>query len=381
MDTKLYCSEGSFYVRDGRMYVQGSVNGKSYKKSTGKKATPINKKWFQKQNPQQVLLQLLGINKNKEEKKVIFEEYGLRILKATSSNRGKLTQDDLERLFINHIIPFFSHFEFKDVSSLDILEFLKRVDEHFSNDRAKRVKNVLNLIFCSGYDDGLIDKNPFSTQLIQKHKFKKKPSKTKAYTISEVRKMLEHSKGWLKIFLELSIKYGLRTGECMGLKWEDFDLERGFFMLKRSISKGVITESAEIIHENKNHLREIFLFSDTIDLLKKYENFKPDEEWLFVTKEGKPFLESHTILDCHFKPFLKEIEVEYKTLYATRRTYVSMMRQSDQISLEDIQDVVGHKKGSAITDRHYNLDVLEDAHKKKKAEHKSKIFNSLLNIA
>lgn len=167
----------------------------------------------------------------------------------------------------------------------------------------------------------------------------------------------------------------------MGLKWEDFDLERGFFILKRSISKGVITESAEIIHENKNHLREIFLFPETIDLLKKYENFKPDEEWLFVTKEAKPFMESHTILDCHFKPFLKEIEVEYKTLYATRRTYVSIMRQSDKISLEDIQQVVGHKNGSAITDRHYNLDVLEDIHKQKKAEHKSEIFNNLLNIA
>lgn len=381
MNTDLYCSEGSFYVRNGRMYVQGSVNGKSYKKSTGKKATPINKKWFQKQDPQQVLLQLLGVNKNKEEKKVILEEYGLRILAATSSNRGKHTQDDIESLFINHIVPFFSHFEINDVSSIDILEFLKRVDEHFSNDRAKRVKNILNLILSSAYDDGLISKNPFSTQLVQKHKFKRKVTKTKAYTISEVKKMLDHSKGWLKIFLELSIKYGLRTGESMGLKWEDFDLERGFFILKRSISKGVITESAEIIHENKNHLREIFLFPETIDLLKKYENFKPDEEWLFVTKEAKPFMESHTILDCHFKPFLKEIEVEYKTLYATRRTYVSIMRQSDKISLEDIQQVVGHKNGSAITDRHYNLDVLEDIHKQKKAEHKSEIFNNLLNIA
>lgn len=381
MQTNLYCSEGSFYERDGRIYVQGSVNGKTFKKSTGKKATPINKKWFQKQNPQEVLLQLLGINENKEKKKIIFEEYGLRILKATSSNRGKLTQDDIERLFINHIVPFFSHFELKDVSSLDILEFLKRVDEHFSNDRSKRVKNILNLIFSSALDDEIICKNPFSAQLIQKHKFKKKVSKTKAYTISEVKKMLNNSKGWLRIFLEISIKYGLRTGECMGLKWKDFDLERGFFLVKRSISKGTITESSQVIHENKNHLREIFLFPETIDLLKKYENFKPDEEWLFVTKEGKPFLESHTILDCHFKPFLKEIEVEYKTLYATRRTYVSIMRQSDKISLEDIQQVVGHKNGSAITDKHYNLDVLEDLHKQKKAEDKSKIFNSMLNIA
>ena len=52
------------------------------------------------------------------------------------------------------------------------------------------------------------------------------------------------------------------------------------------------------------------------------------------------------------------------------------MRQSDKISLEDIQQVVGHKNGSTITEKHYNLDVLEDIHKQKKAEDKSKIFNT-----
>ena len=57
-----------------------------------------------------------------------------------------------------------------------------------------------------------------------------------------------------------------------------------------------------------------------------------------------------------------------------------MMRQSEKISLEDIQQVVGHKRGSSITDKHYNLDSLEDIHKQKKAEHKSKIFNALLNV-
>ena len=93
------------------------------------------------------------------------------------------------------------------------------MDEHFSNDRAKRVKNILKLIFDSAVDDEIISKNPFSAQLIKKHKFKKKVSKTKAYTIFEVKKMLEQAKGWLKIFLEISIKYGLRTGEFMGLKW------------------------------------------------------------------------------------------------------------------------------------------------------------------
>ena len=57
------------------------------------------------------------------------------------------------------------------------------------------------------------------------------------------------------------------------------------------------------------------------------------------------------------------------------------MRQSEKIMIEDIQDVVGHKKGSNITDKHYNLDVLENSHQVKKAEEKAKVFNDILSMA
>ena len=42
MNENLSCSEGSFYIRNERIYVQASINGKTYKKSIGKKATPLN---------------------------------------------------------------------------------------------------------------------------------------------------------------------------------------------------------------------------------------------------------------------------------------------------------------------------------------------------
>ena len=88
----------------------------------------------------------------------------------------------------------------------------------------------------------------------------------------------------------------------------------------------------------------IYLFPETLDLLRKYFNFKPDDKWLFVTKTGEPFLQGDTIRNYHIKPLLNKIGVEYKAVYATRRTYISIMRQSEKIMIEDIQDVVGHKK-------------------------------------
>ena len=336
---------------------------------------------MKRQNPSEVLLNILGVEKEKKSKDISIEDYSVKIINATSASRGIETQKDFLRILHKIIIPFFNFYKLKDVKATDILELLKRVDIKFCNDRAKRVRSILNLIFTSAFEEGLIDKNLFSMQILKNHKFKRKPRKTKAYNVSEMKTILNNSSGWLKIFFELSFKYGLRTGECMGLKWSDFNFDNGYFKVQRSISKGHITESSELIHENKNHLRNIYLFPETLNLLKKYSNFKPNDEWLFVTKTGEPFMQCDTIRNYHIKPFLKKIGVEYKAVYATRRTYVSIMKQSEKILIEDIQDVVGHKKGSKITDKHYNLDVLENSHQVKKAEEKAKVFNDILSMA
>lgn len=382
MVKQLACSDGSFYVRKdtNTIYVQGTINGKHYKKSLGKKATPLTKKWMEKQEPMDVLLKILNI-KDESVNNINFKDFGLRVLRSDSYNRGIQTQKEYERILDKMIYPYFKNFDFDSITVLDLLEFFNSISKKYSYDRAKRTKNILCNILETAHDEELMKKNIVRTRAIQKHQFKKTVKKTQAYTVSEVKRMLDKSEGWLKVFLEISIKYGLRTGETMGLKWDDFNLERGFFKIQRSITKGIITESSEVIHQNKNHLREIYLFPETIDLLKRFEVFRMSKHWLFISKDGKPFKESNTISDYHFKPFLDEIGIKYKTLYAMRRTYVSMMRQSGKVSLEDIQEVVGHAKGSKITDEHYNLDCLEDKHKQEKAKNKADVFNALIEMA
>jgi len=283
----LVCSEGSFYIRKDTktIYVQGTINGKHYKKSIGKKVTPLSKKWMERQNPMQVLLNILNIKKD-ESNNVSLRDFGLRVLRSDSYNRGIQTQKEYERILDRVIAPYFEHFKFEDITALDLLEFFNSVSKQFSYDRAKRTKNILCNILETAHDEDLMKKNIVRARAVQKHQFKKTVKTTQAYTVFEVKKMLSKSEGWLKVFLELSIKYGLRTGEAMGLKWDDFDLERGFFKIQRSITKGVITESSEVIHQNKNHLREIYLFPETIDLLKRFQTFRMSKEWLFISKDG-----------------------------------------------------------------------------------------------
>lgn len=69
MNTEIIVSKGSFYERDGKIYVQASIDGKTYKRSTKKVANDLNKRWAKKTNPSEYIMQLLG--KKQTEKKRI----------------------------------------------------------------------------------------------------------------------------------------------------------------------------------------------------------------------------------------------------------------------------------------------------------------------
>lgn len=371
--------DGGFKVRGNIVYVYGSIDGIFYRKSTRKKLTPQVKQWIKKANPLEVLNNLIG----KQKKQILsndFEKFGYMVLDITSSKRKQPSQDELEGLFKNRIIPTFKRFRLEDIKPLDIVSLLESQKKEICADRVKKIKNLLNTIFDYAFDNDLVEKNPVQARSVKSVDLSYTPKNTKAYTTEEISLILDNAKGWFKIFMELSFKLGLRTGECMALKWSDFDFDTEKLSLQRSITKGVITEQNINSSSNKNHFRKIQLFPDLVKLLKNYYQLRPSDEWLFINKDGRYYRESKTIVDYHLKPLLKKINIEYKTLYATRRSYASVMSYGGE-NLEDIQKVMGHSKGSKITEKHYiDPRVLKLEHDKLNAKKQQDIFNMMINL-
>jgi integrase len=291
---------------------------------------------------------------------------------------------DLQRVFDNYIAKQFGDYELSQITVLDVTSFLEKLKRELSVSRAKFIKNVFNLILDFAADQGDIKFNPFQSRSVKKIKFTKATKKSgKAYTSEEVRLMLEHSNGWFKVFLDILFKTGARTGEAMVLKWSDIDLEKGIMHIKRTMHKGVIYEKAIIENEdddsNKNHNRKVFLMESTLELLKQYHQVRPHDEWLFVNRYKKPYSEPKNISVYYFKPLLKELGIEYRTIYATRSTYISLMLNSG-VSLEQVQANVGHKPGSKVTQAHYHDEDNVDLEKKKtQAQKLEDAFNDTVN--
>ena len=377
--------DGTFKIRSDKIYVHGTINGKFYRKSTGKKVSAATKVWIKKVDPLKVLAEILGVAENTDNKaNYTVKEIAMEALEM-QLNTKKITEkhykDKLQSLE-NHALPYFGNLFIEDITVKNIVDWINYLKDNLSDSRAKFNKNLLASIFrYAQHDLQILHRNVFETETVRRIEFDTKNVKTEAYTAAEVSKILSEATGWLKVFLDLSFKYGFRPGEIMVLKWNDIDLERGILTLQRSLNKDCVIidhNSKNGKTGNKKHFRKIPLFESSLNLLKSFYEVRPNKWWLFVNKDGKPFMQSKSIIDYHLKPLLREISVEYKTLYATRRSYASIMNFAGE-DLERIQEVMGHEKGSAVTgDRYILEDILSAEDLKKQAAKTEQLFNTFL---
>ena len=83
--------------------------------------------------------------------------------------------------------------------------------------------------------------------------------------------------------------------------------------------------------------------------------------------------------EYHLKPLLKKVGVKYKTLKATRHTFISFMKYAKEGSLKEIQETVGHSQRSEITEKHYvDPRVQKISQKQLQAQFNEQLFNSMI---
>jgi len=370
--------DGTFRIREGRIYVHGTIDGKFYRKSTGKKVTPATKTWMKKADPLKILADLLGLTHSKDITSLKDIGYEALEIQATAKKISEAHKKDKLSAFQNKILPYFKDIALEDISVKNIVDWINMLKENYSYTHVKFVKNLFKSIFEYAQNDlRLVSHNPFNSMTVKSIDLSWEAT-TEVYTTVEVAKLLKEATGWFRVFLDMTFKYGFRPAEIMVIKWSDIDLDNGILRLQRSISIDNIIVEHQSSKGNKNHFRTIQLFESTLKLLNSYYEIRPHKEWLFVNKNNKPFVQSQSIIDYHLKPLLEELNIQYKTLYAARRSYASIMKFSGE-NLDKIQEVMGHAEGSEVTERHYiSEEILTRQDRKKQAEKQEALFNTLI---
>jgi integrase len=352
------------------IYVLGTVDGKSYRKSTGKKATAMNIAWIKK-NAHKVLLQL--IDKPKVKKKLDLESYGLSVLESNKSKRNRTSQSEVIGRFHKWILPYFKSYGLEDIKTTDINKWQNGLLEKLSTSYVVKCRNVLGEILNAAAGEDLVIKNYVTyANPIQVITQKRVP-----YSENEVTKILKISSGWFNAFLHTIFSTGVRSGEAIALMWRDINFDQNFIDLDRSISKGLVTtkdgnvgldqyikDGYKIIKKNntnktKNHTRIIPISNILKKVLMDLYKNRTNDIWVFPNSYNKPFTDIKNVNKNYWKPLLSDLNIQDKDLYTSRHTYATIMINNGTRS-EFVKEVGGWKQDSRVMEKNYYEFKIQD---------------------
>jgi integrase len=169
-------------------------------------------------------------------------------------------------------------------------------------------------------------------------------------TTGEVRRFLDAAKGdRLEALFTVAVALGLRQGECLGLKWDDVDLDGRTLTVRRSLAR----------YDGKLHLKEPKTASSrrTIDLpeiavaaLRSHKVRQLEErllaggKWqeqglIFPSRKGTPYDPSE--LREQFYKLLKRAELSHMRFHDLRHSCASLLL-AQGVPARVIMEILGH---------------------------------------
>lgn len=379
----------------GRVYRNGIFE--KVRKSTLKKATVANKKWLDK-NFETVLWDLCDykkeiderLNQGKEQKKKLFSVFAEEVLDRKfitvddeEYGINKHTVKDYDKKYKKYILPYFEGCFIEDIDIDAVQDWQQWVlgkkyqtgkeMNHRHNDKKtlsikmlKNIRIVLNMILKEAVIKRLITVNPL--MIIKVPAKSKKGRKPVSYlTLDEIKTIMDGLDGFTadvtramdsrirkqfkNIFLFM-IGSGLRSGEVIGLQWDDIDFTNETVSVNRRIRDGDIDKP-----KTASSIRTIPVLKEAIDALKEQKEISGSDTWVFTNRYYTEYASAGQI-DWMYKKVLKYVGLPEGRLYNLRHTFATNLIHSEIETITTVSGLLGHND-STVTQNTYISNVVK----------------------
>lgn len=185
-----------------------------------------------------------------------------------------------------HIVPYFQpmQLKLKELKTIHLQQYFDfkyeqgRVDGKGGLSAKYLKKHYVNLKKALDYavKMELIERNPVVNVSLPSIE----PYEAKYLTVEQAQTLLEAVKGTnIETAVYLTINYGLRRGEVLGLRWSDIEFEKNILTIKNTRTK--VTKAVEKKPKTEASQRQLFLIPKVSDYLKKLKK-KQLEDQLFL---------------------------------------------------------------------------------------------------
>ena len=265
------------------------------------------------------------------------DEYAKISFELHSKTRKATTTYDYETSLRLHISPTFGNKRLNIIKPSDIQLWQNRLLDTLKPRRVRNIRATFNTIFEDAMRDEIIDKNPISR--VKTPRLDK--IEVKSFSLEEMKLIIATAKGEMKAFTALGFFTGLRSGEMIGLRWEDVDFTKKEIHIKRTIKMGEISTP-----KTKNSVRTIDILDNLLPYLQEqYKLTSKKKSYVFLNKDDEHYYDIKRIRNTKWKNLLKECKIEYRTIYQMRHTFATVMIENSEDILW-VSNMLGHADAS-----------------------------------
>lgn len=261
--------------------------------------------------------------------------------------------------------------EIKKVLESDIEDFLKSAIHklQLSQKSYSNMRTIVYGVFRYAKKKGLINysiKQTVGDIQFSKKEFTKKvhEDNEQVFMLSEEKKMIEYLESHLDLInlgLLLIFKSGLRIGELVSLKKSDVCGNKISITKTETIYK----ENGEVVYDVKPFpkteagIRDVFIPDNYLWIFKEIKKLCPFGEYLFMNNGER--IRSY-VFRTRIYTLCKQLGIVVKSPHKIRKTYGSILWDSENISDAFIMEQMGHTDISCLK-KHYYYNRMEDNEK------------------
>lgn len=193
------------------------------------------------------------------------------------------------------------------------------------------------------------------------------------YSVDECNRLLECIQGDpLELTILLTLFYGLRRSEVLGLKWSAIDFDKNVISINHSVSFAEVDGHYQVIPKDKLKRNSSFRTLPLVDSLahrlrvefeERFKDCEPDyDAYICVDKKGNLFKPNY--LSQHFQLILNKHNLRKIRFHDLRHSCANLLITA-RVPLIEVQQWLGHSSISTTADLYSHL---EFASKEKNAE-------------
>lgn len=259
--------------------------------------------------------------------------------------RPNTSRNYKERYYYN-VKPHIGKMFIQDVKPMHCQRILNSMEKKYAGSTIYQTSIMLTNMFNSALENEIINKSPMTRSVKLPKPIIKK---NKVLTVDEQEKFMKEAKkspNYRQFFFVLNT--GTRTGEMIGLKWEDLDFERNTISIRRTMEYRYANKEWTIgPPKTRTSCREIPMTKANREMLLnmkadlengKYvkEEFK---DFVFIGKDGCPV--KNSTLDNQIVKITNNANIQNISMHTLRHTFATRCVEAG-MKPKTLQMLLGH---------------------------------------